>query len=26
MMEHYAKVDWAKRKELQELEAKAFPS
>ena len=26
MQEHYAKVDWAKRQELKELEAKTFPS
>jgi hypothetical protein len=26
MMDYYAKVDYANRKELQELEAKAFPS
>jgi hypothetical protein len=26
MQEHYAKVDWAKRQEVKELEAKAFPS
>jgi hypothetical protein len=26
MMDHYAKVDYAKRRELQDLEAKAFPA
>jgi hypothetical protein len=26
MQEHYAKVDYAKRKEVEELAAKAFPT